>query len=100
MIVNAVPVHHVMSPWMITKGYSSSVVALGVFQVMASSSSSTGTVQVYISSRSLDGGFLLELIGVGQQGLCQSGSEELQWMASVFIVANILKVELCMEFAV
>ena len=41
-----------------------------------------------------------ELIGIGQQGLHQSGSEKLRWMASVFVVANVLQVELCTEFAV
>ena len=41
-----------------------------------------------------------ELISVGQQGLCWSGLEGCQWMATVFVVVNLLQVELCMEFAV
>ena len=38
------------------------------------------------------------LIGVGQQGLCHSGSVGLQWVASA-LVESMLQVVVCMEYA-
>ena len=101
IIVTAVLVHSVMSSQMTSEGYCTSSVLLGVFQVMASSSSSVEGQSGFIS---LQEAWMVascfELIGIGQLGLCWSGSEGFQWMVSVFIVVNVLQAELCMEFAV